>query len=435
MLSSCSTTNQIPGSDIELIIWIVTVQLLYIYNHQWQGEMECLTNISRINISSSNATASVKSANSPSIVSRDVIVFQVFVVLIGIIGFLANGVTLSALSSSKLIANKNTKRFLLNQLFLDLLSCLSLVITYISKLANITFTDDAPGSFFLCISINGELFIWILLNNSTANLMAIALERYLMIVHSISHRNHYRSWMTSVAILVTWIYGSALTLPSTLISTKVENGQCATGVIWNSLMLRKLRSWMYFMFIYIVPVVVFGYCYSRIVGAIRNQMKIMSDKPTKESTNHVRVLKRQVAAFKTLIAIVTCFFVFWTPNRLYFALANQFEIALVNGPRFFTVFFGFFNVCISPFVYATTLDSVKTYIMKIVECKYPPQNGMTSGAEMSASREGWFIEHWIEVINKMVHQVIHKLFQLRIFFHIQLILNWNIGHKWDKLDW
>ena len=228
-----------------------------------------------MNISSSNSTASSRSTNSPSVVSRDVIVFQIFVVLIGIIGFMANGVTLSALSSSKLIANKNTTRFLLNQLLLDLLSCLALVITYISKLANITFTDDAPGSFFLCVSINGELFIWILLNNSTANLMAITLERYLMIVHSISHRNHYRSWMTSVAILATWIYGSALTLPSTLISTQVENGQCATGVIWKSLMLRKLRSWMYFTFIYIVPVVVFGYCYARIVGVIRRQMRVV----------------------------------------------------------------------------------------------------------------------------------------------------------------
>jgi hypothetical protein len=62
-------------------------------------------------------------------------------------------------------------------------------------------------SLALCLLFGGGFSTSSAANASALSLFMITLERYMKIVHPVFHRNHYRRWMTYVAIVLCWILG------------------------------------------------------------------------------------------------------------------------------------------------------------------------------------------------------------------------------------
>jgi len=81
--------------------------------------------------------------------------FQCAVVVIGVVGTAANALVLYAL-----VASKQHKKHVLivNINALDLLSCVSLVITYALKLSNIRLTGT--WGYWLCATVLSEAFVY-----------------------------------------------------------------------------------------------------------------------------------------------------------------------------------------------------------------------------------------------------------------------------------
>ena len=107
---------------------------------------------------------------------RSAVVFQSCVIAIGFIGALANGLVIWILTRSTF--NKDRKAsntFMLNQLFLDLCSCLLLMLSCIWKLAGARLQGRL--NMVLCFLIGSENLQWTCINSSIANLVFIALER------------------------------------------------------------------------------------------------------------------------------------------------------------------------------------------------------------------------------------------------------------------
>ena len=68
---------------------------------------------------------------------------------------------------------------------------------------------------------------------SVSCLVIITLERYVKIVHPVSHRKYFRKWMLHVGVAIPWINGFLTGFLPDVITTRFENGEC-TVWIWPS---------------------------------------------------------------------------------------------------------------------------------------------------------------------------------------------------------
>ena len=202
------------------------------------------------------------------------VIFQCSVVIIGIIGVLANGLVIWVHYRSR---SEDTRRasnsLMLNQLFSDLCSCVFLIVTYVWKLTNVKL--EGISNVVLCFFIGSKNLQWTCINSSITNLTFIALERYVKIVHPIWQRNCFRKWitMTYVSIVISWIVGILTNFPSTWISTDFSDGNCEAYVIWSY----QDAVWygiFYVLVSYILPIIILILCYSHIWLAIRGRTKV-----------------------------------------------------------------------------------------------------------------------------------------------------------------
>jgi len=54
------------------------------------------------------------------------------------------------------------------------------------------------------------------------------------VCHAVAHRNHYRSWMTKVAIAIPWISGVCSFFVPITATARVVKGRCMKFVVWSS---------------------------------------------------------------------------------------------------------------------------------------------------------------------------------------------------------
>jgi len=61
------------------------------------------------------------------------------------------------------------------------------------------------------------------------------------VCHAVSHRNHYRSWMTKVAVVIPWISGVCSNFLPVSATTRVVQGRCMKFVAWGNDRLEQVR--------------------------------------------------------------------------------------------------------------------------------------------------------------------------------------------------
>ena len=240
-----------------------------------------MTTLERITIPASdhrNSTSNQCSGKGPdcpnvSQTLKTVVVFESCVVIVGIIGALANGLVIWVMTRSN---NNNKERrassvLILHQLVLDFSSCILLIVTYLWKLTNAKLRGSL--NVILCFFIGSENLQWTCLNSSITNLVFIALERYVKIVHPILHRNFYKSWMTRVSIAFTWAVGILTNFPTTWLSTDFTDGNCGAYTIWSNQ--DALGYGIFYLLVsYVLPMMIFIYCYLHIWLVIHRRGRI-----------------------------------------------------------------------------------------------------------------------------------------------------------------
>lgn len=201
--------------------------------------------------------------------------FQASVIGIGFIGAAANGVMLYALVKSK--SRNDSTKIVLNQMTLDFVCSVMLVFIYAMKFPKFDYAGVA-GS-FLCKVIVSEAPLWVFLNCSTANLVVLTIERYVKIVHSVFHRNFIRSWMYIVAIALTWLNFEAITgVVVAMVTSEVLEGNCTAFSQWKRESDRSCFAIWSFVIDLLTPLIVFVYCYSRILCVLVARRKIKPGK-------------------------------------------------------------------------------------------------------------------------------------------------------------
>ena len=125
-------------------------------------------------------------------------VFRGIIIIIGVVGILANGLVLSALAASKEIKKELFNVLFVNQMSFDLYSSIMLVIIFSTKMFPVVPLSGTLG-YWLCVLFYGETILWFGLNGSMLNMAAIAVERYVKIVFSSWYKERFRPWMVYCA--------------------------------------------------------------------------------------------------------------------------------------------------------------------------------------------------------------------------------------------
>ena len=299
-------------------------------------------------------------------------VFHVVSILIAVVGTLANAYVLLALLLSKnsRSSKTNVNVFIIHQIIMDLISCVSLLLNPILNRIRTQMTHSL--AVFMCLFFKTFTITILTTNASIGGLMIITLERYVKIVHPVAYRNHKRDWMTRVGIVLPWIFAVCTGLIQTWATTRVVNGRCMWGRFWANAEFRLAWSIAKFLLLYVLPLGVFVCGYWKILAVIRRQKRrVGPTQPqpgtststgttaaaTRTNTNNTRT---EMNIIRTMVLVSATFAICFLCTRTYSILIT-FNLATHVGALYslFSIF-SYSTQCLNPFIYATQYAAVET---------------------------------------------------------------------------
>jgi len=306
-------------------------------------------------------------------------------VVIGVTGTATNALILYALVVSK----QHKKHVLIvNQNALDVFGSFFLTITYSVMLCNIHLTGSI--GYLLCTLLLSESLSWCGIIGSTINLATISVERYLKIVHRTWSKKHLHKWMIYSAAAFSWIGSFIFNLALTFPTTKVINGVCYPFAFWKNKMTAVVQLIWSFVSFYVIILLIFIFCYWRILVVIRHQASVMAGHGTSggSSTNQTHYNHIQASVIKTMVLVSVLFAITFLPNYVYMLLIYLNP----NFTRFDTGYYvahiiAFLYTSSNPFIYATKLEPVKEIVLRMILCKKISEEA-TENVAMTARSAG-----------------------------------------------
>jgi len=204
---------------------------------------------------------------------------------------------------------------------------------------------------------------------SAVNLASIAIERYIMVVHPIWHKNHFRSSFNYAAVVIAWANGILAVQPATSMIFNYEDGKCRAKDFGRpgSLVYYVWLFLSYFCIIFVVIVV----CYARIAVAIRRRIGVFAARQATSSQAAVRVVRNHTNYVKTTIFISMIFLACWLPCHVYVLSMHVLDPGAESDVSEIiervVCFLAFLNYSLNPFVYAARFNPVKIHLARLVD--------------------------------------------------------------------
>ena len=317
---------------------------------------------------------SSSSTSSPSSPASVQFYFQCAVVVIGVVGTATNALILYALAHKKhvLIVNQNA---------IDVFSSFFLTVTYSLKLCNI-YLKGTTG-YWLCTLLLSESLSYSGMVGSSINLAAISVERYLKIVHRTWSKNHLRKWMIYSAAAFSWIGSLTYMLGMVFPTTKVINGVCYPYAFWQNEMAAAAQTIWGFVSFYVIILLIFIFCYWRILAVIRHQASVMAGHSASSgsSTNQTHYNHIEASIIKTMVLVSVLYAITWLLNYVCIFLIHLSpdHPFLIRG-YYVAIIISFMYICTNPFIYATKLEPVKEILLRMIPCKKVSEQGASQCA-------------------------------------------------------
>jgi len=290
--------------------------------------------------------------------------FQYAIVVIRVVGAAANALILYAMVASK----QHKKQFLIfNQNAFDLCSSLLLVITYTMQMCKIRLTGTL--GYFLCTIILTKNLLWGWIVGSTINLLSITIERYMKVVHPNRSKKLLRRWVRWSAAAFAWIGGIGYQMALVISTSTLINRRCIGYSIWLSETAALVHGVWNFGSFYVIVIVIFLFCYGKILVVIRRQARVMAGHSGPGSnTSQTQSSHIQSNVIKTMILVNALYVILWTPNYIYFLLLH-FKTNLIFTVHQVGTFFGFLYISSNPFIYALKFDPVRRILEGLIPLK------------------------------------------------------------------
>ena len=161
---------------------------------------------------------------------------------------------------------------IINQNLLDFACCLLLVLSFCISSSNDAYLTGWFG-YLLCAIFGTYTATQCALYGSVFNLVEVTVERYLKVVHPFWSRKYLSRRVIHAAIGFAWIAGMLFVVPVSITSSRVEDGICTAEFQSKAVELIYGIAGVVVWFLF--PLVVFIYCYGRMVVVMRRQMRVM----------------------------------------------------------------------------------------------------------------------------------------------------------------
>ena len=330
-----------------------------------------------------NQTASIdlsgEEATNTSLLTQDRIL-KIIYIIIGSFGMTGNGFVVLVICKYKKMLSQVTNIYIVNQSVIDGIAALMLIFSYIfddvgnRKLEGVL--DEMLCRMWLT---RGPL--WGFLVSSSANLVALTIERYIAVVYPIWHKNKFTRKLAIITLPFTWAVGPLVNGIYSVPSTRMIDGTCYVFYVWPNDTTRRGMGVYLVIFHCMLPISIFIYCYGKMLLTLRTQVK-PGDGPSQPRTSN---FKAQASAniLKTLVIVVAAFIICWGPNQIYFFLFNigldYPYIDFTSTIYHISVVLTFLNCTINPIVYAIKYKQFQTGVRKLFKINEIANSSKTGG--------------------------------------------------------
>ena len=223
------------------------------------------------------------------------------------------------------------------------------------------------------------------------NLILITLERYVKIVHNSFHQKYYQNWMTYSALAMAWITGFAAIVPVVVVTLDYEEGICNGASNWPNEISGFIFSIFLFVLDYAVPVMVFIFCYWRILVTMKTSAGFFNGQSEANRAVKDKHNQNKVALIKTMVIITVVFGTCWSPNNILYLIVtldvpSLAWLTMKSSPWYATLFIGFLTACIHPFIYGVRVDIVRNYIKQCVRRFKTPASRSVPTSQLQVSQ-------------------------------------------------
>jgi len=292
--------------------------------------------------------------------------FQCAVLVVGVVGAATNGLVLYAM-----VASKQHKKHVLifNQNVFDLINCLFVIVRYSVILRNAYLSGT--GGYWLCLTILSGAGSYVTFFGSLINIAAVSVERYLKVVHHTWAKKMLHNWIIYSVIAFAWISGIVIAVAVYIPTSAVVNGVCYSATFFVSKNARMAYAIWDFLSFYVIIILIFVFCYGRILMTIRRQARVMAAHGAGGSnTAQGQLNKTQTSVIKTMILVSGLLTITGAPVYVY-TLRYMFHSELTFDEKswYAVVSIAYLYTCINPFIYATKFEPVKRVLLGLIPCK------------------------------------------------------------------
>lgn len=244
------------------------------------------------------------------------------------------------------------------------------------------------GDLYCKLWANG-FWHWGLMYASTYNLVGITLERYLMVVHPIYHKNHMTRNRVVKMCIIPCLIALVYQMAWAFFSSGLKGEKCLLYAIWPSSHWFLASSICDIAFAFAIPVGAMCSMYIIMVVALNSRVK---SKPVAHGTatqSGHNLSKAQRNMTKTCVIIVVAYICLWTPTQVVWTIF-AFEIP-ISSPRLISRSFLVLvnlNLCINPFIYIFTYDEFRRGISNLFGFKITSSIDSSTGQKPGTQRTG-----------------------------------------------
>ena len=318
----------------------------------------------------------------------DDIMTGIYLVL-GSVGLLGNTFVIVVIFTHTAMKKQLTNLLIINQSLIDATS--SLVVILNAILADRGRTLHGVAGILLCRFWYSMYLLWSPLTSSTFNLLAIAIERYLCIVHPIMYKNKVTRKNILTVCVITWSTGFIFEIFISILPAGLdENNRCNVHYFWPNVNVQQGVGVSTIVLCFILPLLAMIYCYGRIAMVLNSRILPTDgggdahEGGSGGGKNKVDQMSRaRKNVLKTLIIVTVIVSICWTPNQTIFLYFNLgYHVSFTTWYYHLSIIMVYCNTCCNPFIYIGQYEQFQIGIKRLKNKIYQSKS---SRGEMTTS--------------------------------------------------